>query len=102
MATMTINETGVMAITMANGAAVPAAADYLSVTLGPRALFDLITYPDGGELWVARLDAAAVPPVGKDLADGETFAAHDGCTWTRHGGEVLVRTPRQAELAAAA
>lgn len=76
-------------------------ADYVRATLGPRAFPELIEEPQGGALEVILYSRDAMPAVPVDLADGETFTAHDGCTWTRHGAEVLVRTPR-LELAAAA
>jgi len=100
MATTTINENG-PTITTASGEVVPVPAGYLTMTLGAGAHPELITWADGRELWVTRLRDAVLPVV-RDLADGETFTGHDGCTWTRCGDEVIVRAPRQVELAAAA
>ena len=51
------------------------------------------------ETWL-MLPASCVSP-GRDLANGETFASHDACTWTRHGDELAVWTPGKVEALAA-
>ena len=102
MAKLTINETGKESLTLANGVVVPV-ADYDTLTTefassGSKGENTVVTWSDGREVWVsADGDMLIDGHADRALSDGERFTSHDGVTWTRHGGEVLVITPSAEE-----
>ena len=100
MAKLQIEQHGAATIIMANGKVIPVPPNYDSMTIsvpgaaGSGVYPDLITFSDGGEFWITDYERVLIDDgMADDLADGEAFTSHDGCTWTRYGNEMLVVTP---------
>ena len=83
-------------ILLANGDVILMASDYEYLSLeGVEGHYEvLVRYPDDGELWVTAYVGMLVDGLAGGLADGESFRARDGSTYTRHGAELVVVTPR--------
>src|SRR5262249_43687939 len=92
-------------ILLANGDVIPLSSDYEYLSLeGVEGHYEvLVRYPDHGELWVRTYVSMLVDGLAGGLKDGESFRARDGSTYTRHGAELVVVTPRRevAQLQAA-
>jgi hypothetical protein len=90
---ITINDDRV-SVTMDNGKTLQVPSDYLSIeTIDDGDWWDLIIFADGGEWWFTDYRRDRIDGLDDELADGETFAASDGCSWTRYGAEVLAIAP---------
>lgn len=95
MATIKIDQHGAATITMGNGRVLPVRPDYESIATHSGASPELITFPNGGELWLTDYRAELIDGLAGGLADGQTFTSPDGTTWTRYDDELLVVTPGQ-------
>jgi hypothetical protein len=89
---ITINDDRV-SVTMDNGKTLRVPSDYLSIeTIDNGDCWDLITFADE-EWWFTDYRRELIDGLDGKLADGETFAANDGCSWVRYGAEVLAISP---------
>jgi hypothetical protein len=84
-------------ILLANGDVIPMASDYEYLSLeGVEGFYEvMVRYPDDGELWVTAYVGMLVDGLAGGLKDGESFCTRDGSTYTRHGAEMVVLTPRR-------
>jgi hypothetical protein len=91
MATIKIERNGAVTIVMGNGTELSVPAGYESISVYSGGSPEVVSYPNGGEWWVAPYLPELIDGNVGGLADGRTFQASE-TTWTRYGDEMLVQS----------